>query len=155
MKIAVVFLIMLFVLLPALGISTTGDETLKGRLQTFVSYSLSLMSFLLCLLTIIVSVYSVTSDIDQKQIYTVITKPIRRFQFLTGKLLGVVVLDVILLSIFSAVIYAVTIYTPRFVKASEQELVEANNEFLTARAALTVPQVDVTAEVRARYAEGP
>mgnify|MGYP001565895545 CR=1 FL=1 len=153
MKIAVVFLIMLFVLLPALGISTTGDETLKGRLQTFVSYSLSLMSFLLCLLTIIVSVYSVTSDIDQKQIYTVITKPIRRFQFLTGKLLGVVVLDVILLSIFSAVIYAVTIYTPRFVNASEQELVEANNEFLTARAALTVPQVDVTAEVRARYEE--
>jgi len=80
-KVAVVFTILLFVLLPVLGITTTGDETLKGRLQTFVSYALSLMSFLLCLLTIVVSIYSVTSDIDQRQIYTVITKPIRRFQF--------------------------------------------------------------------------
>jgi hypothetical protein len=37
MKVALVFMVLLFVLLPALGISTTGDETLKGRLQTFVS----------------------------------------------------------------------------------------------------------------------
>ena len=76
MKIAVVFVILLLVLLPVLGMTTTGDETLKGRLQTFVSYGLSLTSFLLCLLTIIISIYSVTSDIDQRQIYTVITKPI-------------------------------------------------------------------------------
>ncbi len=153
MKVALVFTVLLFVLLPALGISTTGDETLKGRLQTFVSYGLSLTSFLLCLLTIIVSIYSVTSDIDQRQIYTVVTKPIRRFEFLMGKLLGVIMLDVVLLSIFSAVIYTVTIYTPRFVNASEQELTEANNQFLTARAALTVPVADVTAEVRERYEE--
>jgi hypothetical protein len=151
MKVALVFMVLLFVLLPALGLSATGDETLKGRLQTFVSYGLSLMSFLLCLLTIIISIYSITSDIEHRQIYTVITKPIRRFQFLLGKLLGVIVLDIILVSIFAAVIYAVTIYTPRFVNASEQELTEANNQFLTARAALTVPAVDVTAEVRDRY----
>ena len=153
MKVAVVFLILLLVLLPALGISTTGDETLKGRLQTFVSYSLSLMSFLLCLLTIIVSVYSVTSDIEQRQIYTVITKPIRRFQFLLGKLLGVIVLDVILLVLFSAIIYTITIYIPEFFDAPEIERTEVNNEFLTARAALTVPEVDVTQEVKDRYEE--
>lgn len=153
MKIALVFMIMLFVLLPALGISTTGDETLKGRLQTFVSYSLSLMSFLLCLLTIIVAIYSVTSDIEQRQVYTVLTKPVRRFEFLLGKLFGVIILDVILLSAFSAVIYAVTIYTPRFVNPTEQEVTQADNEFLTARAALTVPVADVTAEVKQRYEE--
>jgi hypothetical protein len=151
MKVALVFMVLLFVLLPALGFSATGDETLKGRLQTFVSYGLSLMSFLLCLLTIIISIYSITSDIEHRQIYTVITKPIRRFQFLLGKLLGVIVLDTILVSIFAAVIYVVTIYMPRFVNASEQELTEANNQFLTARAALTVPEVDVTKEVRERY----
>ena len=55
MKVAAVFIILLLVLLPAMGFSTTGDETLKGRLQTFVSYGLSLTSILLCLLTIIVS----------------------------------------------------------------------------------------------------
>jgi hypothetical protein len=153
LKIAVVFTILLIVLLPALGITTTGDETLKGRLQTFVSYALSLMSFLLCLLTIIVSIYSVTSDIEQRQIYTVITKPIRRFQFIMGKLLGIISLDIILLVLFSSIIYTITIYTPIFIKASEDELIEADNEFFTARASLTVPEVDVTKEVTDRYTE--
>ena len=65
MKIAAVFVVLLIVLLPVMGVSMTGDGTLKGRLQTFVSYGLSLTSFLLCLLTIVVSIYSLTSDIKQ------------------------------------------------------------------------------------------
>lgn len=153
MRVACVFVILLFVLLPALGITAIGDETLKGRLQTFVSYGLSLTSFLLCLLTIIVSIYAVTSDIEQRQIYTVVTKPIRRYQFLLGKLLGVIVLDILLLTLFSAIIYAITIYTPRFHEFPETERIEADNQFLTARAALTVPVVDVTEQVMARYEE--
>ncbi|MBN2592853.1 MAG: hypothetical protein JXA81_05040, partial [Sedimentisphaerales bacterium] len=125
MKVAVVFTILLLVLLPVLGITATGDETLRGRLQTFVSYALSLTSFLLCLLTIIVSIYTVTSDIEQRQIFTVLTKPIRRYQLILGKLLGVIVLDVILLCLFSAIIYTITIYTPKFTKPSEDELRDA------------------------------
>ena len=153
MKVAVVFTILLLVLLPVLGFTATGDETLKGRLQTFVSYALSLTSFLLCLLTIIVSVYTVTSDIEQRQIFTVITKPIRRYQLILGKLFGVIMLDVILLCLFSAVIYTITIYTPKFTKPSEEELIEANNGFFTARASLNVPEEDVTQEVTDRYNE--
>jgi hypothetical protein len=151
MKIAAVFIILLIVLLPTMGVSMTGDGTLKGKLQTFVSYGLSLTSFLLCLLTIVVSIYSLTSDIQQRQIYTVLTKPIRRFQLLFGKLLGVILLDVALLALFSAVIYAVIIYTPKFYRASQAELAHANNEFFTARAGLTPPEVDVTQEVADTY----
>ncbi len=153
MKIAVVFIILLLILLPVLGITTTGDDTLKGRLQTFVSYGLSLTSLLLCLLTIFVSVYTVTSDIKYRQIYTVITKPIRRFQLLLGKLLGVMLLDIILLILFSGIIYTFAIYMPKFFKATEEELVQVNNEFYTARAALSIPEVDVTKEVKERYEE--
>jgi len=151
MKVAVVFIVLLIVLLPAMGISMTGDGTLKGRLQTFVSYGFSLTSFLLCLLTIVVSIYSLTSEIQQKQIYTVVTKPIRRFQFLFGKLLGVVLLDVVLLALFSAVIYAVIIYTPKFYRASRLERARADNEFFTARAGLTPAEVDVAQEVIDTY----
>jgi len=129
MKVAAVFIILLLVLLPVMGLTTTGDETLKGRLQTFVSYGLSLTSLLLCLLTIIVSIYSVTSDIEQRQIYTVITKPIRRFEFLLGKLLGVVLLDVILLSLFAAIIYTIIIYTPKFFKVTEAELSKLERKY--------------------------
>jgi hypothetical protein len=153
MKIAIIFILLLLVLLPVLGFSTTGDETLKGRLQTFVSYGLSLTSFLLCVLTIVISIYTVTSDIKYRQIYTVITKPIRRYQLLLGKLLGVILLDIGLLIVFSAIIYTFTIYMPKFYKPTKADLTQVNNEFYTARAALKIPEVDVSAEVQKRYEE--
>jgi len=151
MKIAAVFIVLLIVLLPVMGVSMTGDGTLKGRLQTFVSYGLSLTNLLLCLLTIIVSIYTLTNDIKQRQIYTVITKPIRRFQLILGKLLGVVLLNIALLVLFSVIIYTITVYTPKFYDASEADLDSVDNEFFTARAALTLPEVDVTAEVLETY----
>lgn len=151
MKIAAVFIILLIVLLPMMGTTTTGDGTLKGRLQTFLSYGMSLTSFLLCLLTIIISIYSLTSEIDQKQIYTVLTKPIRRFQLVLGKLLGVVLLDIILLVPLSVIIYSITIYTPKFIDTTEAQRIEADNEFFTARVALSPAEVDVTQEVLDTY----
>ncbi len=151
MRIAVVFIVLLLFLLPVMGLSTVGDATLKGRLQTFVSYGLSLTSLLLCLLTIIASVYSLTSDIKQMQIQTVITKPIRRPQLLLGKLLGVIILNAALLVLFSAVIYAIVIYTPKFSNVPEDEVAQAENEFFTARAGLMPREVDVTEEVTDAY----
>jgi hypothetical protein len=147
MKVAFIFLLLLVLLLPVMAFSSTGDNTLKGRLQTFVSYGLSLTSILLCLLTIIVSIHTVASDIEHRQIYTVITKPIRRFEFLLGKLLGVVLLSTGLLVLFLVLIYAAAAYMPRFYRATQADLIEVKNEFLTARKALTPPDPDVSKEV--------
>ncbi|UCF43697.1 MAG: ABC transporter permease [Planctomycetota bacterium] len=151
MKVALIFTILLLVLLPVMALSMPGDGTIKGRLQAFVSYGLSLTSLLLCLLTIVVSIYTLTNDIKQKQIFTVLTKPVRRFQLLLGKLLGVILLDVVLLALFSAIIYTITIYTPKLLNAGEEELISLNNEFFTARASLTPPKIDVTQEVLETY----
>ena len=151
LKVAVVFLLLLLVLLPAMGFSVSGDGTLKGRLQTFTSYGLSLTNLLLCLLTIIVSIYSVTSDIDQGQIYTVVTKPIRRFEIILGKVAGVILLDVGLLVVFSAVVYTIVVYMPRFSKAANEEKAIIENEFFTARAGLLPALVDVSKQVEADF----
>jgi hypothetical protein len=151
MKVAAVFILLLLVLLPVMGFTATGDGTLKGRLQTFVSYGLSLTSLLLSLLTIIVSIYTITSDIEQRQIYTIVTKPIRRYQIVLGKVLGVVVLDLVLLTLFAGIVYGVTWLIPRFVYASDEERQEARNEFYTARASLVPPVIDVQKEVDALY----
>jgi len=151
LRIAVAFIILLAVLLPVMGTIMTGDGTLKGKLQTFTCYGLSLTAFLLCLLTVIVSIYSLTSDIAQRQIFTVLTKPVRRVELLLGKMLGVVLLDAALLALFSAVIYVIIIYIPGFSKAGEAELAQAGNEFYTARAGLTPVEPDVTKEVLETY----
>jgi len=151
MKIAVTFTALLLVLLPVMSLVMVGDGTIKGRLQVFVSYGLSLTAFLLCFLTIVVSVYSLSSDFKQKQLYTVLTKPIRRFELIAGKLLGVIILDMALLVFFSAIIYVITIFTPRFLGADDAEKTMLNNEFFTARAALVPPEADVTEEVELLY----
>ncbi|MBP7050536.1 MAG: hypothetical protein KBE65_05940 [Phycisphaerae bacterium] len=153
MKVAAIFIVLLLVLLPVMGYTASGDGTLKGRLQTFISYGLSLTGLLLSLLTIIASIYSVTSDIEHHQIYTVVTKPIRRYQLILGKLLGVIVLNVALLTLFSGIIYGVVVLLPRFTGASAEERVQIDNEFFTARASLVPPQIDVSREVKELYAK--
>ena len=153
MRIAAIFIVLLLILLPVLGLSATGDGTLRGRLQTFVSYGMSLTSLLLGLLTIVVSIYTLSSDIAQRQIYMVLTKPVRRHELVLGKLLGVVMLDAVLLVLFTGTIYGIATYMPEYYDANPVELAEARNEFLTARKALVPPEPDVSEQVRQRYAE--
>lgn len=150
-RVAAVFVVLLLILLPILGLTVTGDGTLKGRLQTFVSYGFSLTSLLLSFLTIIVSIYTITSDIEHRQIYTVVTKPIRRSHLILGKLLGAIILDVALLTLFTGIIYGAILFMPRLLRASPEEIREVDNEFFTARASLVPPEIDVTEETQALY----
>ena len=85
MKTAIVFMLLLIILLPIMSLTSTGDGTIKGRIQSFISYGLGLTGLLLSILTIIVSCYTLSSDIKHKQIYTVVTKPIRRFELILGR----------------------------------------------------------------------
>lgn len=136
MKTAIVFMLLLIVLLPVMSLTTTGDGTLKGRIQSFISYGLGLTGLLLSVLTIVVSCHTLSADIRHKRIYSVVTKPVRRFEIVLGKVLGVVILDVLLLFVFSSVIYVLALQMPRFSKTSEEELEILKNEFFTARTAL-------------------
>mgnify|MGYP001824314248 CR=1 FL=1 len=69
MKIAVVISLLLLVLLPIMSVVMGGDGTLLGKLQTFTSYGLGLISLLLSVLTIAISAYSLSNDIKRKHIF--------------------------------------------------------------------------------------
>ncbi len=151
LKIAAVFIVLLLILLPVMGLNMTGDGTLKGRMQAFISYGLSLTTFLLALLTIFVAAYTITSDVKDKQVYTVLTKPIRRFQFVLGKLFGVIVLDAVLLGLFSVIIYSITIMLPTLLHADKAQIDQVKIEFFTARASLKPDEPDISDEVDQAY----
>jgi len=136
MRLAAVVIVLLLVLLPLMGLTAVGDRTLVGRLQTFVSYGLSLTSVLLCLLTIFVAVYTVTNDIKRQHIFLVVCKPIRRYQIVAGKLLGVVVLDVLLLACFSGIIYGLMWLMFYTADAPADQVRQARQEFFTSRVRL-------------------
>ena len=153
LKIAAVFIVLLLVLLPVMGLKMTGDGTLKGRMQAFVSYGLSLTTLLLALLTIFTTAYTLTSDVKDKQVYTVLTKPIRRFQFVLGKLFGVILLDAGLLALFSVIIYSITILLPTLLHADNDQIAQVRNEFFTARASLTPVEPDISEELDQAYSK--
>jgi hypothetical protein len=138
MKIAVVIFLLLLVLLPLMVMITEGDGSLKGKLQTFMSYGLSLMSIMLCMLTIAISCFTLCNDIKFKHIFLVVTKPVRRFQILVGKFIGLVIIEIFLITIFAAIIYAGTMFIPRLSKASDAEIAMVNSQFFTARRELSV-----------------
>ena len=159
MKLALVFSLLLLILLPVMAFGVTGDGTLKGRLQTFVSYGISLVSLLLSLLTIFAAIHTTTSDITQRQVYTVLTKPIRRREFLLGKFLGILTLNSVLLVLFGGIIYGVVMAAPRFYRdpvhhlpVSPAEAKELHDQFYTARArVLPTPIIVSEEEVQAAY----
>lgn len=133
MKVAAAVILLLLVLLPTMAWMLTGDGTLLGRLQSFSSYSISLVGFLLSVLTIAVSCYSLHSDLRTRTIDLVITKPIVRYQIVLGKFLGAAGLNLFLLGGFSCMIYGLTTAIPRFSKAPEDQLAKVQTEFFTAR----------------------
>ncbi|MCH8159274.1 MAG: iron chelate uptake ABC transporter family permease subunit [Proteobacteria bacterium] len=101
-KIAIVFILMMLFILISLPFVMKGDDTLRGRVQTFLAYSLSSMGFLLSMLTILLACGSVALEIKSKQIQLIGTKPVPRWQLLLGKWLGIVLLDLVLLVIGTA-----------------------------------------------------
>lgn len=139
MKVVAVVIVLLLLLLPLMSRIMVGDNTLHGKLQTFISYGLSLTSLLLCVLTIVISCYTLTSDLKSKEIFLVVTKPVRRFQIVCGKLLGVIIIDIFLLAVFSGIIYALTLTIPRITEADPTEVAQIQREFFTARDGIKDP----------------
>jgi hypothetical protein len=155
MKVALVIIMLLLIVLPVMSFIMIGDGTLHGKLQTFISYGMSLVSLLLCVLTIAMSVYTLTSDLKLKQIFLVVTKPIHRFELLVGKFLGIIILDAFLLIVFAFIIYGLTLMIPRLSDADQAEIEKANREFFTARVGLKteIDEKKIEKAAFARYEE--
>jgi hypothetical protein len=153
MKLALTLFVMLLLLLPLMSKELVGDGTLTGKLQTFTSYSLSLLSLLLSFLIITISCYSLATDIKEKLIFGVVTKPVARFQIVLGKFVGIVMFGGVMLVIFSGVIYALTLAMPKFGDVPDEQIEEARQSFFTARTGIK-PQIDrdkIMAEAQQQY----
>jgi len=132
MRMAVVFILLLAVFLTAV-FGVEGDNTLTGRLRTFLQYSLLATQILLTVMTILVGVNAVAADVRQKQLFLISTKPVARWQYVLGRWLGVVLLDAILLAVALAVIYAGAYYLRGQKAQSADDRVAVETEIFAAR----------------------
>ncbi len=115
MRVAGLFIVLLAGALAAMplliqgesGPAESGGTTLASRIRTFLSYSVSLTGMLLILVTVFLSVAVISDDVRTKQIFSIATKPLPRWQYVVGRWAGVVLLNALLLAAAGAAIYAV------------------------------------------------
>ena len=152
MKIALVFLVLLGMIVVSLPFSISGDSSLTGAVQSFISYGLTATGFLLGVLTIFMS-RSLSDELVHRQAFLVLTKPIPRWQFVLGKWLGITILDAAFLAfsgltIYGMVHYIIHTHPPIDQRLDEKEL---KGEVLVARHAIKAKLPDFTRAAEAEY----
>jgi len=118
------------------------------KVQTFLSYSLSMATILLSFVVIFVSISTITRDIKRKEIFTITTKPISRAHFLMGKLLGMAMLIFLLLFITGGIIYGTTLALAHVEPTTEAERRRLSDLVLIARTSVKPPLLDVKKQAK-------
>lgn len=122
-RIAFGFLLLILISVPSFYFTADGDGTIKGQVQMYMTYSLGFSSFVLALLTVIFSCRSLSNEIASRQIYSIIAKPVPRWQILAGKWTGVMALNVGVMIIVGVLTYGgVILILSDFKSTLRQEL---------------------------------
>jgi hypothetical protein len=101
-KIVVVFAVFIFVLMLA-GWFLDPDSANPGRL--YLSFVLTATSYMVLLLALFLSVFSLPTDIRNKTLHTVVTKPVRPSEIVLGRILGFTAIGTVLLVLMGVLSY--------------------------------------------------
>jgi len=144
MKVALVFLVALVLAISAMPFIVGDNDALRYRVQQFLAYSLGLTGLLLGLMTIFAACSTLSGEIEGKQAFTVMTKPIDRGRYLLGKWLGLTLLNAVLLAVAGGAIYGfVMLHMVRQPAMDALDRASLHERVLTARVAVapTLPSM--------------
>lgn len=133
-RLSILLVMLVVVSLPILPLLLDPSERLAYRVQFFLSWSLSGASVLLALITIALCCSSVCGDIESRRIHMSLSKPMRRWEYLFGKWLGVVLLDLLLVALVGIGVYAFAFALARSRAADAADRLAVDEQVLTARA---------------------
>ncbi len=86
----VFYFLLLFSLIMIGSSSFLAKISFQGEFQMLKDVALGAMSVFLCLLAILATAMLLPRDLEDRTIFTILSKPVPRFEYLLGKLLGVV-----------------------------------------------------------------
>jgi len=141
MKAAVALLVLLFVVVPFIPLMLDAESRLSYKLQSFLTYSMVAVTIVLSLLTIVIAVTTITRELDQRQIFLTMTKPVGRGQYVLGKWLGLAVLNLLLVGVSGVGVYTYAKVVADQPAMNLEDVVEAHEQVLTARQ-IVKPQPD-------------
>ncbi len=81
------------------------DPNSSNPAKLYLSFVLSASSYLMLLLALFLSSFSLPTDFKTKTIYTVVTKPVRPSEMVLGRILGVTVVGTMILVLMGAMSY--------------------------------------------------
>ncbi|MEM1211878.1 MAG: ABC transporter permease [Planctomycetota bacterium] len=142
MKLVHIFLGTVFVGLPLLTLSHGNESRLAYSVQTFLSWSTLLIGLSLSLMTILLGARSISSEFDQKQVFFTLTKPVARWHYLVGKLLGLILLNTVLLTVAGGGIYGFAQYMRTLDALDALDELAVNDQTLAARQTVSPQPVD-------------
>lgn len=120
--------VLLVILLIALGslVIVPGLSVLqpRGQQAAITSLTMGIIQMTSALIAIVLTVYMIPNEIDRRTIYTILCKPVHRWQFLVGKYLGAVAALAMMIFFMTLVLIAVTSINRGFDIARVQELVK-------------------------------
>lgn len=113
MKISLVFIVMVLLLLSLVPQLLNEDQPLRFRVQQWMQYGTGLSYVMLALLTVFLSAATVAFEQRDRIIWQTMTKPISGTSYLVGKWLGVMGLNLVLLTVVGAGTFLFTEYLRR------------------------------------------
>src|SRR4051812_14358811 len=91
--------------------------TFQEQFQILKDASLGAMSIFTWLLAVLATAMLLPKDIEDRTLYTILAKPVPRFEYLLGKLIGVLIMLLLAIAIMSAMFAAVLFFWEKVVLA--------------------------------------
>lgn len=155
-KVAVAFIVLL---VGALGIVCTqmkGDGTLAGQLRTLLAYGMGLIAFLQSVVTVFLAAGLICNDVRDKTIFSVTSKPLPRWQYILGRWMGLVLVNLVLLVPASGLVYGMAQYF-RYqdrvagLPVEPRDRLAVETEVFTARRIVQAKPFDIDSAVQKRW----
>jgi len=136
-RLSLVFVILLLIGLPLLPLGLDPDAPLRFRIQTFIARGLGYTYVLAACMTLFLSSATIAFEIRDRQIWQLMTKPLRRANYLLGKWVGVLSVNLVILIVAGLCIFGFVKYLSGLPVAPGEEgmldRLAVTDEVLTAR----------------------
>jgi hypothetical protein len=136
MKVAIVIIVFLAIVVPTLPFVLKTDDTQKGHVQITLTYGLGMVFLLLMVMTVFTGSASISNEKMGGQLQLLDTKPIRRWQIILGKWLGIMVLNTALVIFLAGATFGLTRFIGRASAGTPEEQADLRNSVLTARVSI-------------------
>jgi hypothetical protein len=154
MRGSVVPIFLLLLVLAIIPATLNTDSPLRYRIQSYLAYSLNVTSLMLGALTVFLGCFAISNEIQEGQARSIFSKPVQRFQYLFGKVLGISVLNALLVAVCGlGMAFVTTTWLARLPALDDYDSNAVREQILTARQVI-YPQApfDLEADAQERLA---